>query len=354
MNYSQDSSSNNYNLSNSTIVINLFDKYPPELLYFAAACCSCFVVIGVPGNIITIIALLKSPRLRNATSAFIINLCAADGFYCAFTLPLATSTFIHMTWIYDNYLCMIYPLIRYSNATVSVLTIMAITINRYVIIVHPKIYSRIYTKISISISIVCIWLVSFLLLVPTALGIWGKFAFNPQVGTCTMVNVNGKSSKNFLFFMAFCAPTLVFAFCYSRIYWVVRKSEKSLQARRKIIKEEERSICSKLNCCRTEKKTSKIQENRKTSKDLKLLKVILVIFLAFIFCYVPLIIVKIFRKEESLPILNIIGYIGYFFTGCVNPIIYVIMSSEYRKAYKELFICSEKTRRNRAAHMSHL
>lgn len=88
------------------------------------------------------------------------------------------------------------------------------------------------------------------------------------------------------------------------------------------------------------------EEKKKLSKDLKVLRVILVIFLAFVICYFPVIFVKIFKKEMSLPGLNIIGYIGAFCTACVNPIIYVIMSKEYRRAYKELFVCSKKYNSN--------
>ncbi|KOB52852.1 Gustatory receptor trehalose 1, partial [Operophtera brumata] len=37
----------------------LFLDYPDTLLKFAAACCIIFMIIGIPGNIITILALLK-------------------------------------------------------------------------------------------------------------------------------------------------------------------------------------------------------------------------------------------------------------------------------------------------------
>lgn len=336
----------NYNRTNN-IITTLFKRYPPELLYFAAACCILFFIIGVPGNFITIVALAKSRRLRNATSAFIISLCVADGLYCMFTFPLAASTFIHKTWIFSNILCQIYPLIRYSNSVVSVLSVIAITINRYVIIVHPKIYPKIYTKLSISIIILFMWLLSFAVLTPTAFGIWGKFAFNPEVGTCTMVDIDGKSSKNFIFIMGFFMPSLVFVFCYSRIFWTVRKSEKKLNTEKRLKKEEKYNLWDKLNFFfKRKNKDMRKEEKKKLSKDLKVLRVILVIFLAFVICYFPVIFVKIFKKEMSLPGLNIIGYIGAFCTACVNPIIYVIMSKEYRRAYKELFVCSKKYNSN--------
>ncbi|XP_067130087.1 G-protein coupled receptor moody-like [Centruroides vittatus] len=330
---------NNTSVSNVTTV-PLFETYPKELLYFAAAACIVFVFIGVPGNFVTIVALLKSPRLRNVTSAFIINLCVADELFCIFSIPLAASLFIHKTWIYSDFLCTIFPLFRSTNVAVSLFTIIAITVNRYVIIVHPKNYTKIYTKVSISVIIAFIWLVSFALLTPTALGIWGKFAFDPEVGTCTVVKVNGKSSKTFIHILAFVIPCFTFVFCYSRIFWIVRKSEKKFKIGHGL-KKEENDKKFKLKCCGKKAEKSESEGKQKQSKDLKLLKVILVIFLAFVFCYTPIIFVKIFKKEKSLPALNIIGYLGGYCTGCINPIIYVIMSREYRRAYAELFKCKK-------------
>ncbi|XP_067130088.1 G-protein coupled receptor moody-like [Centruroides vittatus] len=329
---------NNTSASNVTTV-PLFETYPKELLYFAAISCIVFVFIGLPGNFVTIVALLKSPRLRNVTSAFIINLCVADGLFCIFSLPLAASMFIHKTWIYSDFLCMIFPMLRYSNAAVSLFTIIAITVNRYVIIVHRKSYTKIYTKVSISVIIALIWLVSFALLTPTAFGIWGKYAFNPEVGTCTVVKVNGKSSKTFIHILAFVIPSFTFVFCYSRIFWIVRKSERKLKAGRGL-KKEEKGVDFRIKCFGKKAEKSESEGKQKQSKDLKVLKVTLVIFLAFIFCYSPVTFVKIFKKEKSMPFFNIIGYLGGYCTACINPIIYVIMSREYRRAYKELFICN--------------
>lgn len=74
-------------------------------------------------------------------------------------------------------------------------------------------------------------------------------------------------------------------------------------------------------------------------KDKKLLKMILVIFAAFVTCYLPITISKIFRDYFDSRGLNIAGYILIYLTTCINPIIYVVMSSEYRQAYKNLLMC---------------
>jgi hypothetical protein len=42
---------------------NLFEGYSPVLLDFAVACCILFILLGIPGNLITIIALLRCKKV---------------------------------------------------------------------------------------------------------------------------------------------------------------------------------------------------------------------------------------------------------------------------------------------------
>jgi len=76
-----------------------------------------------------------------------------------------------------------------------------------------------------------------------------------------------------------------------------------------------------------------------TAKDKKLLKMILVIFASFVVCYLPITVSKTFQDTIDIHELNIAGYILIYLTTCINPIIYVVMSSEYRQAYKNLLMC---------------
>jgi Na+/melibiose symporter-like transporter len=77
-----------------------------------------------------------------------------------------------------------------------------------------------------------------------------------------------------------------------------------------------------------------------TAKDKKLLWMILVIFGTFVLCYLPITIVKSLAKQEKNSAWNIFGYILIYLTTCMNPFIYVVMSSEYRQAYKSIILCT--------------
>lgn len=78
---------------------------------------------------------------------------------------------------------------------------------------------------------------------------------------------------------------------------------------------------------------------RMSSKDRRLLKMILVIFISFLTCYLPITLSKVSRSISNVNFFHITSYLLVYLTTCINPIIYVVMSSEYRQAYKNLLMC---------------
>lgn len=86
-----------------------------------------------------------------------------------------------------------------------------------------------------------------------------------------------------------------------------------------------------------------LETEKLSTKDKKLLKMILVIFASFLVCYLPITITKTFKDVIDWRGLNIVGYILIYLTTCINPVIYVIMSSEYRSAYKNVLLCRNET-----------
>lgn len=82
-----------------------------------------------------------------------------------------------------------------------------------------------------------------------------------------------------------------------------------------------------------------VYPGRMSNKDRRLLKMIMVILLSFIVCYLPITLSKVFKSIQDNSYLNIMGYLLIYLTTCINPIIYVVMSSEYRQAYWNLLMC---------------
>ncbi|XP_018312303.1 muscarinic acetylcholine receptor M2 [Mycetomoellerius zeteki] len=471
-------------------------------------------------NLITVIALFRTKKLKNATAVFIMNLSISDLMFCCFNLPLATSTFWHRSWLHGSLLCRLFPLLRYGLVAVSLFSVLAITINRYVMIGHPSLYSTLYKTKFLIPMVLAIWIIAFGLLVVTWFERFGRFGLDPAIGSCTILpDINGRSPKEFLFVLAFLIPCLAIIVCYARIFYIVRETASKSRSRVKIFnieptetshdqpsttknQEQELSVlcvpfssmqavllnpnegrnlelpsisanedsssskqliheqktngtintddqitniaksnngydASEIslsedipyivderaieksdftetrlffnqNQCELQRKSSgnscgrlgrlsgrasfmmesslqriaggersdrldsrpleEISESharkafrrqskfmsvgrmrngveyaapRMSVKDRKLLQMILVIFVSFLVCYLPITVTKLFQGAvfQDWQGLNIAGYILIYLTTCINPVIYVVMSSEYRSAYRYVLLC---------------
>ncbi|KAL0281008.1 UNVERIFIED_CONTAM: hypothetical protein PYX00_002138 [Menopon gallinae] len=278
-----------------------------------------------------------------------MNLSVSDLMFCCFNLPLAASTFYSRSWRHGKLLCQLFPLLRYGLLAVSLFTVLAITINRYIMIGHPTLYPMMYKKEYLGLMVACTWVCGFGALVATWLGAWGQFGLDRQIGSCSILpDEKGRSPKTFLFMVAFVIPCIAIVVCYARIFYIVRRTA---------LKSHSGARSAKSSRCRANNSSGRrgspggaASAGKMTSKDKKLLKMILVIFLSFLICYLPITISKTFRHVLEIHSLNIAGYVLIYLTTCINPIIYVVMSSEYRQAYKNLLTCkaAEMTQQNRS------
>ncbi|XP_055912322.1 G-protein coupled receptor moody [Eupeodes corollae] len=348
------------------------NRFPRSLLTFAAVTTIIIMLVGIFGNLLTIIALLKCPKVRNVAAAFIISLCLADCLFCAAVLPFSAFRFIQGTWTHGDFLCRLIPFIQYGNIGVSLLCIAMITINRYIMIAHHSAYAKIYKRHWIGVMIAFCWLFAYGMQLPTLFAVWGKFDYDARLGTCSIMNdENGHSSKTALFMIAFVIPCIIIIGCYTKIFWVVHMSEVRLRQhsnKQNSIPNNLREMPSGVTSNGTTNRMSspvssssfsttsgaEITKTRishkiirvKDQRDVKakrnewrITKMVLAIFLSFIVCYLPITVVKIADKDVNSPGLHILGYIMLYLSSCINPIIYVIMNKQYRKAYKTVLMC---------------
>ncbi|XP_076281248.1 G-protein coupled receptor moody isoform X2 [Lasioglossum baleicum] len=183
-----------------------------------------------------------------------MNLSISDLMFCCFNLPLATSTFWHSSWPHGALLCRLFPLLRYGLVAVSLFTILSITINRYVMIGHPRLYPTFYKQKYIVPMVIGIWIVAFGILVVTWFESWGRFGLDTAIGSCSILpDVHGHSPKEFLFVVAFLIPCVAIVVCYARIFYIVRKTawkrrKRNLTANADVkdVKREDRSVSPRM------------------------------------------------------------------------------------------------------------
>ncbi|KAK0097727.1 hypothetical protein PV326_014255 [Microctonus aethiopoides] len=298
-------------MANHTIINGEMSRFSKPLRIFTAVMAILIMITGLLGNLLTIIALSKYPKVRNVTAAFIIR-------------------FIDGSWTELRFLCVLVPFLRYGNVGVSLLCVGAITINRYIMITHHSLYNRVYKKHWIALMILFCYTFSYGMQIPTLIGVWGQFDYDPNLETCSIIkDSRGNTSKAFLFVTGFIIPCIVIVGCYTKIFWVVHSSETRMR------KHANPTIKSPHTPGRD---TREIRQRR---SEWRITKMVLAIFLSFLVCYLPITIVKVTDPEGRFPGFHVVGYLFLYFAACINPIIYVIMNKQYRQAYASVICCSK-------------
>lgn len=162
--------------------------------------------------------------------------------------------------------------------------------------------------------LIAIWSLSFAMLLPPLLGIWGTLGLDPPTFSCTILRKNGSSPKKFLFALGFIVPCVVISVSYLCIYWRVRKSRKNLAAH--------------------------AAEGRgggfRRREDSRVTRLMLIIFLCFLVCFLPLMLANVIDEGIKMPTLHVVASILAWASAVINPFIYAGTNKLYREAYKQL------------------
>lgn len=294
----------------------------------AAGLAACLLsLIGLFGNFLTILALARNRRLRvQATNIFVISLAVSDLLFCSINLPLTAVRYFQQSWTLGPSLCKLYPFFFYGNYGASLVNMVAIAINRYILIAHFGIYRRIYTSLNIALMVAGVWLFSFGWLLPPLLSVWGTMAEDRRTFTCTIQkDARGRSPKMFLFVLGFSLPCLAIIFCYSAIFYRIRASRAAVE-----------SSSSPLPSSLKNGTMVRAQQR----EDLQLTKTMMTIFIVFLVTYLPNMLANLLDQSLTLPTLHTMASVLAWTSTALNPIIYTVFNKQYKQAFKAA-ICSD-------------
>ncbi|CAK1541199.1 unnamed protein product [Leptosia nina] len=139
-----------------------FTEYA-EIPYYIKATSMTFCIVimclGVIGNVMVPIVILKTKDMRNSTNIFLVNLSIAD----LMVLLVCTPTVLvevnskPETWVLGKELCLAVPFVELTVAHASVLTILAISFERYYAICEPLRAGYVCTKTRATLICALAW-----------------------------------------------------------------------------------------------------------------------------------------------------------------------------------------------------
>ncbi|XP_014242111.1 growth hormone secretagogue receptor type 1-like isoform X1 [Cimex lectularius] len=141
----------NQNLSTNLTHFEATDPtpvFPAYIRTVSMVLCTVILGIGVVGNVMVPLVIIKTKDMRNSTNIFLMNLSIAD----LMVLLICTPTVLvevnsqPETWVLGEHMCKAVPFVELTVAHASVLTILAISFERYYAICEPLRAGYVCTK----------------------------------------------------------------------------------------------------------------------------------------------------------------------------------------------------------------
>ena len=127
---------------------------------------SILIMAGSLGNCLVIWAVIRQPTMRTLRNTFITNLAVSDLLLCLVTMPLTLLEIITKYWpLGDSVIsCKLAGGLQAVSIFVSTMSITAISLDRYQLIVYPT--TDYLKRIGAAAGLLSIWALSFLLAAP--------------------------------------------------------------------------------------------------------------------------------------------------------------------------------------------
>ncbi|XP_038565623.1 histamine H2 receptor-like [Micropterus salmoides] len=307
-----------------------------------------FIILIIGGNVLVCLAVWLSRRLWRISNSFIVSLAVTDLLLGLLVLPLSATVELRSgKWPLGGALCNIYISLDVLLCESSILTLLAISVDRYLAISAPLSYSRRVTPLSVTLAMIAIWALSLAVsFVPIHLG-WNTADYSVQHLDWRMGDEDKEGrycqfewNNNYVLLFAFGAfylPLLLMCEMYLCIFKVAREQVRRIRA-------------ATPSFARTASTAAIAREHKATVTLAAVLG-------AFVICWFPYFtfFTCIGIKEKKNPpntLHSVVLWLGYF-NSALNPILYPALNRDFRRAYGELLCCRGLSRRKlQLAHVS--
>ncbi|XP_041453255.1 histamine H3 receptor-like [Lytechinus variegatus] len=165
-----------FNTSNSYVY-----PYSTTWLAIVPLIISLIILVTVVGNLLVILAYIQDRCIRlKVANIFILNLAITDFIVGAFMWPVTISWLIKDTWVYGEIICKVWLIVDYTVTTMSAITLLMISWNRYCLFSSAVTHRVFQTKKGVGLMILSTWIC--VILVYSFLA----FGFSPFTGQYTI------------------------------------------------------------------------------------------------------------------------------------------------------------------------
>ncbi|XP_037621091.1 endothelin receptor type Aa [Sebastes umbrosus] len=295
-------------------------------------------VVGLVGNATLLRIIYQHKTMRNGPNALIASLALGDLMYILTDIPINVYKLLASRFPFDDSvvglcLCKLVPFLQKASVGITVLNLCALSVDRYRAVASWSRVQGVGIPLLTVVEIVSIWLLSFFLAVPEAIG-FDMYTFerrNQTYRTCMLVPktdfmVFYTNAKDWwLFGLYFCVPLICTAVFYTLM------------------------SCEMLNH-RNGSLRIALSEHLKQRREVA--KAVFCLVLIFALCWFPLHLSRILKKLvyqqgdkrrcELLSFMLVLNYLSInlvTINSCINPIILYFVSKKFKNCFKSCLCC---------------
>ncbi|CAK7298455.1 Growth hormone secretagogue receptor type 1 [Vulpes lagopus] len=300
--------------------------FPAPLLAGVTATCVALFAVGVAGNLLTVLAVRRFRELRTTTNLYLCSLACSDLliFLC---LPLdLVRLWQYRPWTLGDLLCKLFQFVSEGCTYATVLTITALSVERYLAICFPLRAKVLVTRGRVKLALLGIWAVALCSAGP----IFVLVGVERDNGTDARDTRECRATEfavrsGLLTAMVWVSSVFFFlpVFCLTVLYGLIG---------RKLWRRGRGDAAGGASL--------REQSHRQT------VKMLAAVVFAFILCWLPFHVGRyLFSKSfepGSLEIAqisqycNLVSFVLFYLSAAINPILYNIMSKKYRVAVFKL------------------
>ncbi|NXQ23315.1 OPN4 protein, partial [Alaudala cheleensis] len=292
-------------------------EIPGHVLYTVGTCVLIIGSIGIIGNLLVLYAFYSNKKLRTPQNYFIMNLAVSDFLMSASQAPMCFVNSLHREWILGDIGCNLYAFCGALFGITSMMTLLAISVDRYLVITKP-LQSIQWTSKRRTVQIIAaVWLYSLGWSVAPLLG-WSSYVPEGLMISCTWDYVTySPANRSYTMILCCCVffiPLVIIFHCYLSMFLAIRRTGRDVQ---------------KMGSCSRKSYLSQSMKN-----EWKLAKIAFVVIIVFVLSWSPYACVTLIawagRGNSLTPYSKSVPAVIAKASAIYNPIIYAIIHPRYR------------------------
>ncbi|KYN34861.1 Neuropeptides capa receptor [Trachymyrmex septentrionalis] len=302
-------------------------------------------ITGIFGNVATCTVIVRNSSMQTATNYYLFSLAISDLTLLLLGLPNELSVFWQQyPWVLGTGLCKIRAYVSEMSSYVSVLTIVAFSMERYLAICHPlHLYSMSGLKRPTRF-ILAVWSIAIVSAIPFAIYTKVNFVeyppgsgnYSADSAICAMLLPDMPKFPLYELscIVFFLIPMLIILVVYARMGLKIKRSTTE------VLGPIQASVHG---------------DHRQIQSRKSVIRMLSAVVIMFFLCWAPFHAQRLLyiyaQDSDYYPDLNewlyILSGCLYYFSTTVNPILYNLMSIKYRHAFKRTIGCRTRKSANK-------